>query len=346
MVDFDIVIATRNRPDALKLSIPLLLSQERKPRQLIVVDSSNDPTPVERVVTEAASPSGIPFEFIHSEPGLPKQRNIGLVKVKSEVVFYPDDDSLLLPGALEAIMRVYELDTIGAVGGVCTAESSVPPPGILKTAKSTYKMTPYERFKQKFGARRYAFEERWFPNPFITHGRSRWTVRERPEWLETENCVLVEWMTGFRMSFRTEIIRRHGFNESFLGYALFEDVDASFAVMQDHLLIGARNGRIFHYKATGGRGSGRLQGVTQILNRAFVTCRYAEKGSEAYNQIIPYSRYKMAQYYFGNRSQDGRDRLAGARAAVRVLPELMETPAELLSAKYIELRNRCLEAKS
>jgi len=342
MVEFDIVIATRNRPDALKLSIPLLLSQEVRPNRLIVVDSSQDHDSIKQVVEIAADPFGIPLRVIPSEPGLPKQRNIGLKEVESEVVFFPDDDSLVLPGTLSALIRVYDLDTQGHIGGVCTAESPEPPPGILQRAKTAYRMTPYERFKQKFGAKRYALEEKYFPNPFITHGRSKWNVRPKPNWLEEENCVLVEWMTGFRMSFRTEIIRKHGFNEAFEGYALFEDVDASFAVMDEYLLVGARNGRIFHYKARGGRGSGRLQGVTQVLNRAFVTCRYSRKGSDAWEQILPYSRYKLLQYRMGARSEDAKERLKGAKAAVRSLPELMDSPPEDLSETYLRLRERCL----
>ena len=43
---FDIVLATRNRPEALALSIPLMLSQSRQPGRLIVIDSSNDHAPV------------------------------------------------------------------------------------------------------------------------------------------------------------------------------------------------------------------------------------------------------------------------------------------------------------
>ena len=45
-LDFDVVIATRNRPQALELSIPLILGQSRQPKKLIVIDSSDDQTRV------------------------------------------------------------------------------------------------------------------------------------------------------------------------------------------------------------------------------------------------------------------------------------------------------------
>ena len=49
------VIATRNRPEALALSIPLILGQSRKPRKLIVIDSSDDHAPVAEAVAETVA---------------------------------------------------------------------------------------------------------------------------------------------------------------------------------------------------------------------------------------------------------------------------------------------------
>ncbi|MGF6862350.1 hypothetical protein ABIE69_002936 [Rhodobacteraceae bacterium MBR-64] len=50
---FDTVIATRNRPEALALSIPLILGQSRQPEKLIVIDSSDDHHAVKSVVEKA-----------------------------------------------------------------------------------------------------------------------------------------------------------------------------------------------------------------------------------------------------------------------------------------------------
>ena len=46
------------------------------------------------------------------------------------------------------------------------------------------------------------------------------------------------YMTGFRMSFRTELIRRAPFDEDLGRYALFEDVDASLRMLDSHCLVG------------------------------------------------------------------------------------------------------------
>jgi glycosyltransferase involved in cell wall biosynthesis len=338
----DVVIATRNRRDALELSIPLLLSQSRKPERLIVVDSSDDPEAIESVVRPLADQSPVPIELIRSSPGSALQRNVGLSRVSSDVVFFPDDDSLVSPNALEALMRIYELDAEGVIGGVCTAEARRPPETMMERAITAYRMSLFDRFKLKIGTQHRALEAKLMPSPFILHGQSCWNVRPAPSWLERENAVLVEWMTGFRMSFRTQVIRRSGFDETLGRYALFEDVDASFSVMKDHLVVGTHNAQTFHHKAPGRRDSGRTLGVSQILNRAYVTCRHAAPGSAARAQLTPYSRYKVAQYAVGATSRFGRDKFIGASRAVRYIPELLRSPSSELRGKFLELRDHCL----
>ena len=54
-LDFDVVIATRNRPQALALSIPLILGQSRPPEKLIVIDSSDDHAAVAGIVAETVA---------------------------------------------------------------------------------------------------------------------------------------------------------------------------------------------------------------------------------------------------------------------------------------------------
>lgn len=122
------IVATRNRPEALALSLPLMLGQSRLPEEIVVVDSSDDPAANKALIGRLASETDVPLHHITSRAGLSFQRNIGLERISSEVVFFPDDDSLVLPGALEAIMRIYDRDTCQIIGGVCSAEAKTPPP--------------------------------------------------------------------------------------------------------------------------------------------------------------------------------------------------------------------------
>ncbi len=338
----DVVIVTRNRPAALSLSLPLVLKQSFRPQQVIIVDSSEAREPVAALVNDALRSSEIPIMAMRSLPGIPLQRNVGLKTVTADVALFLDDDSLPLPDAISAIMRIYQLDREEAIGGVCSAEAILAPDALMRDAKNTYAMTALDTLRLRVAKQRYALEARVFPDPFYLHGRSRLNVREVPSWLESENAVLVEYMTGFRMSFRTKLIKQCGFDEVLSGYALFEDTDASFSILRTHLLVGARNAQIFHYKDPGRRGTGTALGVAQVLNMAYVVCRHAPPDSQARSHLKSFLRYKIALYATAANSRFGRERFLGALRAYRCLRALMLAPPQDLSWIYCEMQAKCL----
>jgi glycosyltransferase involved in cell wall biosynthesis len=213
MLTLDAAIVTHNRAQVLDLSLPLLLKQSRKPNNIFIVDSSDDPEAVANVVKNYSAATEIPITFIRSTAGISVQRNVALKHVTSDIVMFPDDDSLLLPGALEAIMRIYEADVEERIGGVCGREVLEAPAEVLSVARKSYKMTRLDRLKQRMARQRFLLERRFLSDPIKTYGRSRWNVRALPEWLDSENAVLVEYMTGFRMSFLTSLISKYRFDE-------------------------------------------------------------------------------------------------------------------------------------
>src|SRR5699024_3280194 len=83
-LDFDVVIATRNRPKALELSIPLILGQSRQPERLIIIDSSDDHAVVARTVATATRDWSGNVIVEQADPGLTRQRNRGLAHVEAE----------------------------------------------------------------------------------------------------------------------------------------------------------------------------------------------------------------------------------------------------------------------
>ena len=337
------VIVTRNRPEALALSLPLHLSQSHLPAAILVVDSSDDPSPNRALVQHLASATTVPLKHLSSPPGSSLQRNMGLSLVKSEVVFFPDDDSLLLPGALENILRIYARDKEGIVGGVCSAEAKTPPAGALD--QTAYRMRKSDLLKARIARTRFALEERFIPDPFhrVAAGLYR-ALPPSPSWLADENAVLVPWMTGFRMSFRTDVIRRSGFAEELGRYALFEDTDAGLSTLRTHLLVGARIAQIYHHKAPMRRANGRAMGVMQILNRAYVIARSGlwqsspDDRPAIRRELHRFNAYKIAQYAAAARSGFGRDRLGGAFHAARLVPKLLSAPTGGVDQCYKELR--------
>lgn len=341
---YSVVVATRNRPDALALSLPLFLAQTRPPQAVIVVDSSDDPGPVAALVARFAARTAVPLTLIASAPGANLQRNLGLARVDTEVVICPDDDSIVAPETFERMMRIYDLDAGGVVGGVCAAEAREPPEAARGAIRAGYRMTRVERVKARVARIRHAVEDRLIRDPFLALAdRNYARLPQLPPPIAAANAILVPWMTGFRMSFRTASLRRHGFNENLGRYALFDDVDAGFAVMGTQLLVAALDAEIYHHKAPGQRASGRALGVMHILNRAYVLVNRGEVDRRIARLLRRYCRYKILLYRLGARSDFGRDRLAGARAAFRRLPEMLAAPPDRRTEVYLQLRAACLE---
>ena len=348
LLGFDVVIATRNRPQALALSIPLILGQSRQPRKLIVVDSSDDHAPVAEVVAEATADWGGTVIIERSSPGLPHQRNVGLRNVESDVVMFPDDDSLFYPGASEAIMRVYELDSECRIAGVCAADALEAPDGALAIA--SYDMTLSHKLRAKVMRYRNWLGRRINALSPTLYLGTLLRKRGKPfDWFGAENCVLVEYMTGYRMTFRAAAIRAQGFDETLQAYALSEDLDASFAVMKHGILVGALNARIHHHKFPGGRGDPYTLGMMRVLNRSYVVLKHLHDAglskAEAYPARTLIRHFCLLSVFTclgGLFTPNGRERLCGVLAALGGVRAMLTAPRGELSIIYHEIQGRVL----
>lgn len=343
-MNYSVVVATRNRLDALKLSLPLLLAQTRPPLEIIVVDSTDAPEPIRGIVEEVARTTAIPVSYLHSAPGASLQRNLGLARARGAVTLFPDDNSMFFPDAMERVMRIYERDSLGQVGGVCASEIARPPAEIAGAVKASYARAPREAAIGISAPRRKRLKSRFVSDPFRGLADRKYAALAAPDWLTEEDAILVSHMTGFRMSFRTELIRRAPFDEDLGRYALFEDVDASLRILDSHCLVGARRALVYHHKVPGRRDAERALGVMQILNRAYVLSKHQPLGRGLISRAYLFCFYKLVGYGLGLRSRFGRDRLGGALSAYRVLPQIFAAPPEQLAGVYRRLRARCLDA--
>lgn len=345
-LDYAAAVVTRNRPDALRLSIPRILGQSRPPAQLVVVDSSDDHALTLDAVRDAVGAHPVEVTIRHTEPGISRQRNIAIDLVTQPIVCMPDDDSIWFPGVAEAKLDAYERDGKGMIVAVCAAESPVPPEGFLGEEGARYEMRREDRFRQRIAHARSAFEKRFVPEPAKLLGRSFWPSVEAPAWFAENDIVLVEFMTGFRMSFRTEVIRRVRFEERFTRYSLFEDIDASLGAWRMGTVIGARRAKVFHYKSPERRDQGRRMGAVQILNKACVVAKHSPVGHSARSAMTRFARYKTMQYRMGAGDEFGKDRLAGARAALAELPALLRATPERAIEAYEDALRRCLPVEN
>jgi len=343
MSKYSIVIATRNRPAALQLSIPRMLNQSRPPAQLLVVDSSDDHAATVEVVGQAVGTHPVDLSILRCERGLTRQRNAALPLIKHSLVFFPDDDSIWFPGVAAAQLDVYERDLDGRIAAVCGAEAMAPPLDWQLPASGSYQMRRSHRVQQRLARLRAMLEDRFFQDPARILGRSYYPpAHSLPNWFAELDVVPVEWMTGFRMSFRTEVIRKVRFDEAFARYSLFEDIDASFGAWRHGLVVGARKARIYHYRSPERRDHGMRLGFEQVINKAYLVAKHAPSGHPAHLAVAKFARYKTLQYRLGRTGEFGKQRYAGAQAALKELTNLAHALPEELARTYHGAMDRAL----
>jgi len=348
---YSCVIVTRNRLEALKLSIPALLRQTRQPHEIIVVDSSDDEAAVRGLVEGVAATASLPVRYIRSGPGMTVQRNLGLRHVSTEIVLFPDDDSILYPDAMAHIMRIYERDTEGLIGGVCAAEAHTPheSAGISGTGdRPGYRRRRSDAMALALLPFRRKMEDMLVPDPFLTLAAQKHARLTQPGWLAEVKAIPVPYMTGFRMSFRTETIRRLQFDEGLGRYALFEDIDASLRTLGSLCIVAATEAFIYHHKAPERRDAGQAMGAMHILNRAYVLAKDRTDDPKEWARIQAEARrfagYKTWLYRLRAKPGFARDRLRGAELASAHQQALFDAPRHELAATYARVKELCLRS--
>ncbi len=340
---YDVVLATRNRQKVLKISLPLMLGQTRLPRRFIVVDASDDHGEVRDIIEQAFRKFGAEVEpkIFQSKPGSSLQRNVGLQYVESPVVIFPDDDALWFPDMADRVMRIYEGDVEELVGCVAFTASSIYPAGSFDSDAPPYEMEVRDRVAAKVRAVVGPVEEKLVPDP-IHPGRmwtKVWGEKASPSWLAQEEAELCGPVFGYRMSFRTSVIRRiGGFDEALGRYAMFEDSDATIGALQQCLNVLATRARVYHYRTPGQRVCGWEFGMMSVLNRTYVVCKHAPPDSAVRRMLRRYLYYKIIRYFAQSYSQYGWQRFKGALYGFSRVNELINAPIEQLGHRYARIR--------
>ncbi|MEM9148604.1 MAG: glycosyltransferase [Pseudomonadota bacterium] len=332
------IVATRNRAEALALSLPLLLAQSRLPAEVVVVDSSDDPAPVAAVVEATAKTAPRPVRLVRAKPGLTHQRNVGLSETTAPIVLFPDDDSLLYPDAAERILETYERDREGRLSAIGGREADRPPQGIDQSAAPA-EPPPGPGGRLIRAIRLWVDRRLTGASPFEHLGRTLNARHRPPDWLAAANCLPVAYVTGFRMSFRRSALL--GFDETLERYAWFEDIDAHLGAMRTGLVVAHLDALVHHHRFPGPRGDGRTIGRWAVLNRAYVAMKHVRANPEVFPapgreawRIRLHGAIRVAGYLPGVRSAWGRARLRGALEGWMRVGPLLRADAKALAAAY------------
>ncbi len=331
-LSYTIVIATRNRPKALTLSIPQMLNQSRLPERIIICDSSDDHNSTKKAVLQIPNIKNVPIEIKKCSRGLTLQRNEGLKEVLTPIVFFPDDDSIWYPHFSERILNAYEQDSkneISAIGGI---EAKTPPPGTIETTAS-YKKNNRDKLLANIMNLKRRFENKFIQDPFQNLGRQ--FISSSSNWTPPSDKIrLVEYVTGFRMSFRTEAIKAHLFDETLSEYGLNEDVDASFSAWKNGYVTANIEARVYHHKSPEARTNGYKLGATSCLNRAYVIAKHTDKNNSARNIFYRFHQYnKLICRIQSLNNQYFKDKFRGMKAAQDHAAKVLNSKTEADTAE-------------
>ncbi len=224
-LDCAVVIATRNRPEAIGATLASLNKQGQIPSKVIVVDSSDDEATADVV---AALKDSLRFEIEYRRTEIrsaARQRNLGAERAGAGIVLFLDDDVDLDPHCLQEMMTVFENDAEAAVGGVSATISNQ----VYSDPKGV------NRLLLGIGLGSWKGPYAWLVGP---------AVNFLPE--DTPGKVWeTDWLPSTCTAYRADVFDKYRFAE-FDGYSFAEDVDLSARVSKTHRLLNTTRARVFH----------------------------------------------------------------------------------------------------
>ena len=298
-----VIIPTYNRPQELTDCIASLLAQTELPFEIIVVDDGELPAvPLEAECLRA----GIACRYHKkSSPGLTESRNAGIAMAEGDILFFLDDDVVLRPDYLEAILQVYrdhEGERIGGVGGLI---ENTPP-----LRRRDYLKRGVELLFLAYGFR----EGKVLPSGFcVQFGETPFPIRQvkQVDFLMGGVCSLPRWI--FDEFTFTDRSRRFG---------LGEDKDFTLQVSAKYPLYVTPKAQLLHLEAPAMRPDkrrwGRLFLVGTFLLFKNHVCKHPWQWLFFWYATFGYVLARMlALVVFPNRGK--REQLLGTLDAIRAI---------------------------
>jgi GT2 family glycosyltransferase len=239
------IIATKDRPRDVRKLLQNLTEQSLRPDQVIIVDASAETD--NNLIAEF---SALDLRYIyHPKPSASAQRNEGIRAVSKEMdlIGFLDDDVILEPGAMDAMLRFWE-SAPEDVGGCGFNLKNFVPSGMerLKHLSLTQRLGLYS-------------PEKGIVMP------SGWQTMIG----EVYETTFVQWLPIGASLWRRTIFEKFHFEEYFEGYSYLEDLDFSYGVSSQCRLVVVADAGFYHYHSSGGRVSSYKFGKIEVANRLF-----------------------------------------------------------------------------
>ena len=239
------VVATKDRPEDLRTMLGSLAGQSRLPDQVVIVDSSAVPV---QSVAEAFGELNV--KYIHvDQPSASGQRNVGIRAVAEDMdlIAFLDDDAVLEPGSLEAMLDFW----------------AAAPPEMGGAAFNWLNFQPTGGGWLKRSA-----ACRWLGLYSPVNGQVMPSGWQTLSGIVSETTP-VQWLPSGASVWRKEVFQRFRFDEFFDGYSYLEDLDFSYSVGRAYKLAVVAGAGFCHYPSRSGRSGMVRFGRVEVANRLY-----------------------------------------------------------------------------
>jgi GT2 family glycosyltransferase len=207
MLTYSAVIPTMNRPQRATAAVQSVLEQSRLPEQIVLVDASTPPFEAPAELQRRTREAGVELVVTHAEPSTAHQRNLGVDLVDTPTVLLLDDDVYLEPAYADVLLRRWEEEGLSAFGA------------IVGSPEVVHWQRPVARFLRRLFMLHY-HDPKGEATSFRRSRKLRMVARPAHE-------VYIPAVGAGGPIFRTDLLRKHRFDEHFPGYAPGEDLDMS-----------------------------------------------------------------------------------------------------------------------
>lgn len=266
-----LIICTYMRPHSLQKLLKSIMSQSKRPEQIIIVDGSTNQETKDLLFSHNIGLKVDYFLVEKEHRGLTKQRNYGVSMIgpEIEIVSFLDDDVVLERNYFEEILSTFSVfpNSIG-VGGIDLKENTFfkVQLGVKYSRFSYYKLDGWvckESLRNK--ARKiFGLMPKIQPDliPEYSHGRSGFPPNGK--------VYRVEHLIGMSMSFRKKVFENLSFSKYFEGYGLYEDFDFCVRALKFGELYVNTSAQVWHYHEPSGRPDTYKYGKMVIRNGWYV----------------------------------------------------------------------------
>jgi len=298
--DFSIVIPTRNRKEDLNRLLSSIAHQTLLPKEIIVVDDSDDSET--RILVEYQKADfqskKVQLEYMRGDQknrSISAARNIGAKNANGSIVCFLDDDVILDKNYVEEIASVFETQTtaIGVQGYILNYRA-------------------HSGFSNALNRVCYGFPRDYFePNkctafPFVY-----------PQPLT--KLVECQWCVGANSSYQKDILNDFRFDENLAGYSLCEDLDLSVRLLNryPHPLFMTPYAKLVHRGSPLGRVSKEKFFSILVQNTTYFF--YKNVAQNLRNNIVFYWGFFIGRFVLRFACHDAEGAILLAKAIFKTL---------------------------